>query len=477
MPFPYRDATPAAQRPLSHIVKDEGGFPPRSGLCIAPDWGDRNMKLKSGNPYWPTKSAARVLSPPLVRDLECDVVVVGGGITGAMIARSLVREGLSTVIVDKRQFASGSTSASTALLQYELDHSLRELSTLLGWKHAAESYSAAAAALEELGAIVSELKDDCGFESKSSLYLASTPNEAIEFAKESDARRSIGLDCDFWNAARVEKELSIRRPAALFTPFAAQVDPMRLTIALLEDAKRSGLRAYEYSTVVGFDLERRDVATTKPIRLTLHTGSTIDAHQVVFATGYESQELMPLPLVRLCNTYSFVSRPIPNLPAWVGESVLWESRRPYLYVRSVEGNRVIAGGEDDTFVNVDRRDSSLERKTRRLVERVAELLPNCSIEAESQWSGTFAETQDSLPFLGAHPLAPNALFALCYGGNGIVFAVVAAAVIRDACCGRNNDSAALFAFDRAHSHGPQLTEDPSWLNAKFAETTMTRHSL
>lgn len=95
------------------------------------------MDLKSGYPFWPLKNGLIQTYPPLEGDVTCDVVVLGGGITGALVAYHLVEAGLNTVVLDKRDIGWGSTSATTALLQYEIDTPLCELIEMVGEDHAA----------------------------------------------------------------------------------------------------------------------------------------------------------------------------------------------------------------------------------------------------------------------------------------------------------------------------------------------------
>ena len=64
------------------------------------------------------------------------------------------------------------------------------------------------------------------------------------------------------------------------------------------------------------------------------------------------------------------------------------------------------------------------------------------------WAGTFGETKDGLAYIGATPEFPNAYFALGYGGNGIVYSLIAAEIIRDAFLGQPNPQHELFSFDR-----------------------------
>ena len=65
---------------------------------------------------------------------------MGAGITGAFIAHSLAEEGFDIVVVDKRDVCAGSTSANTALLQYELDISLVDLTDRIGRPDAEQVY-------------------------------------------------------------------------------------------------------------------------------------------------------------------------------------------------------------------------------------------------------------------------------------------------------------------------------------------------
>lgn len=83
------------------------------------------MDLKSGYPYWVVKNGLLHAFPPLQQDLRCDVAVLGGGISGALIADELVAHGHEVVVIDRRDIGWGSTAASTALLQYEIDTSKR----------------------------------------------------------------------------------------------------------------------------------------------------------------------------------------------------------------------------------------------------------------------------------------------------------------------------------------------------------------
>ena len=90
------------------------------------------MDLYSGHPWWIAKNGLLHSYPALDEDVDCDVLVVGAGITGALIADALAAAGMSVAVIDRREAGWGSTAASTALLQYEIDTELQDLATQRG---------------------------------------------------------------------------------------------------------------------------------------------------------------------------------------------------------------------------------------------------------------------------------------------------------------------------------------------------------
>jgi glycine/D-amino acid oxidase-like deaminating enzyme len=399
------------------------------------------MDLRSGYPIWPVLDGLLATWPALASDEQCDVAVLGGGITGALIADRLTTAGISTIVVDEREIGWGATAGSTALLQYELDRSLGELSRIRGESEAVHCYQSCVAALDELDHIVRDLGVDVGYQKRRVLYLASRQSDVARLEQERHLRSQHDIPVEFWNKATLRRLTGIDRPGALTSSHAAQVDPYHLTVALLQRAEQLGARVFDRTRV-------KHTVRTRNGLLALHTdrGATITCHTLVRATGYETEKLLRQKAVTLHSTYAFASEPLSGLAADFPQ--LWEAARPYLYLRTTPDQRLIVGGEDDAFSNAERRDRALPKKVERLVRKAHKLLPDLSIEPAYYWAGTFAESADSMPFIGPHPKYPQTLFALCYGGNGITFATIAANLIRNRLLGRPNNEEALFRFGR-----------------------------
>ena len=119
--------------------------------------------LKTGQSLWQKGRAPPVGHDRYDSNFRPDAVVVGTGISGALMADALQQAGLSIVAVDRRQPMTGSSPASTALLMAELDTPLTKLVRKVGLKAAAQVWLRSAGAVQALGNRISDLGIDCDY--------------------------------------------------------------------------------------------------------------------------------------------------------------------------------------------------------------------------------------------------------------------------------------------------------------------------
>jgi len=401
------------------------------------------MDLDSGYPWWAVSNGLPRTFAPLRQDLRCDVAVLGGGISGALVADELAAHGHDVVVVDRRTIGWGSTRASTALLQYEIDTPMVELARRYGEADALLAYRACADAIPRLQAKARELRD-VGFARNASLYSASRQRDVRALRAEYELRRRHGFAVHWRDRDDVRAGYGFDAPAAILSELAARVDPYRMTYRLLARLQRRGAGVFDRTAITRID------ATTRGVTLRTSEGHGIRAGHVVLAAGYEAQALLKQRVARNSSSYALVTEPIGrDALAALADTLVWETARPYLYLRSTDDDRLIAGGLDDAIDIPARRDARVRKKALALRRKLQRLWPALPLSIDFAWAGTFAETEDGLPFFGPHPQhGKRVLFAMAYGGNGITYSMLGAGLLRASIERRPHPLAALFSFSR-----------------------------
>jgi glycine/D-amino acid oxidase-like deaminating enzyme len=371
------------------------------------------------------------------------VAVIGGGISGALVAHRFAREGIHVVLLEAREVARGSTAASTALIQYEIDTHLVDLIERLGASPAVRCYRLCLDAVRGIEALAVAGGDACAWRGTRSLYLASRRGDRRTLEREWLARRAAGIETELLTERDIRGRFSFSRPAALLSPIAGEVDAYRLTHKLLGEAIRFGLEVYDRTPVVRYASGKRSV------ELEAANGARIRARKVVFATGYETPKILDRSLVRLVSTFAAATEPLESTEGWgENECLIWETARPYFYARMTSERRAVFGGADVPFATAHKRGLVVTRRCERLETHFRRLFPAITADADWRWAGTFGETRDGLPYIGPARQFAQGYFALGYGGNGITFSWIAANLLLDLFLGRANPDAELFGLDR-----------------------------
>ncbi len=400
------------------------------------------MDLKSGSPYWMLKNAQSAFRPPLAANHQCDVLIVGAGITAALIARSLIEAGMTVGLVDKRQVGWGSTSASTALLQYEIDVELQALAKRFGIDDGVLAFRSCEDAVKGLTRLARSVRG-VDVRSMKSLYFSSHWYHDRRVRREGVLRAEHGFKLETIERDALNARFGLDAGVGLLSETAAEVDPVQLARGLLDRAQQNGVAIFERTTVT--ELE----PTPRGVNVRTEGGNTIRCKYVVIAAGYESQGFLDQNVARNRSSYALVTDPVPDQIGPLDRCLVWESARPYLYARSTADHRLIIGGEDDAIDIPIRRDASVSRKAKAICARFSGRFPGIPLHVAFSWAGTFAETADGLPFFGPHEQYGSRVhFAMAYGGNGITYSAIGAEIIRDQLCGSEHPCAALFSFDR-----------------------------
>ena len=387
-------------------------------------------------PYW-IDTAPLPQFPRLNRDLDCDVVVVGGGITGITAAYLLRQEGKRVVLLERDRCAVHETGHTTAHITHVIDKRLQKLVDDFGQDHARAVWDSLRAATDQIAMNVRRERISCEF-SWVPGYLhtpfAANPDEkdVDHLRKEAELANELGFEAAFRESVPV-----MGRPGVKFMN-QAKFHPRKYAAALLRAIPGDGFDVFEETTVEDVEDEPRRVRAN---------GHTIRCDYVVIATHVpimgKASALSATLLQTKLYPYSTYAMGAKLAPGTMPEAVFWDTGHPYYYLRvdrHHDHDYLIYGGEDHK--------TGQEQNTvdvfRRLEEALHRLAPNAV--ADHWWSGQVIETPDGLPYIGE--TTERQFVSTGYSGQGITFGTLGAMMAVDACLKRKNPWSELYAPDR-----------------------------
>jgi len=362
----------------------------------------------------------------LEKDLETEVAIVGGGITGLTTAVLLAEAGKRVALFESRQLAAGVSGLTTAHLTEALDaryHQLEADFGLLGARLARESTRAAIDKIAELS------REDSGFARVDGYLFADDEKQTSELDAELEAAQKAGA------AVERVRDLPIALAAhgALKFRDQAQLNPTDYLSALATRLSQSGARIYEGVAVVNVDSEGRP-------RLETSAGPTVRADAVVLATHAPFVDMKVQLQLAQYRSYVVAGR----IPRPLG-ALYWDLADPYHYVRSatVQGEHyLIVGGADHRTGTMPKGGPGAP------FQELQSYAARLGAEPQLCWSAQVAESSDGLPFIGRPDADVPLYVAQGFAGNGMTFGTLSAMIISDSLLGRANRYAELYRADR-----------------------------
>ncbi len=397
--------------------------------------------LRTGQSLWSARRRPPIEVRALTRDLRCDVIVIGAGISGALIAESLSEAGLKVAILDRRGPTMGSTAASTAMLQYELDTPLCQMAGRIGLERAERMWRRSRLAVDALRERTERLGINADTATRGSIYLDGNVLDSTGLAEEADARRRAGFEVELLKPAAVKDRYGISGRHAIVGFGNYSADPRRLAAGYLNVAIERGARLYAPADVSSIE------ATANGVTVTTASGHIVSADHLVVASGYEMLKGIPRMGNSIISSWSISTKPQPT-KIWPSAAMIWEASDPYLYIRTTPRGEVICGGEDEDISDADERDARIALKTATLTRKLGALLPMIDPTPVHAWAGSFGDSTVGTPTIGKIPSMENCYAAMGYGGNGITFSMMAAQMLRGMIVGSGDPDSDLVSFHR-----------------------------
>lgn len=346
--------------------------------------------LKSGKLLWLDTLPSPPEYPQLDEDIRCEVLVIGGGEAGALCSYYLTEKQVDVVLIDRRQIGLGSTSANTGLLQFANDKSLTACMNTFGEADGVRYYKLCEQAIHALEQVTSRLEMNPDFKRRDSLYFASTQEDVPALMKEYLLLKKHGFKVTYMKPEEISQTFSFSKAGAIYSQGDAEINPYKLANALVKESVRNGMRVYQETEIVNQRFDNNQIIfTTKNRR-------RIIAQKAIIAAGYETQKQFKRNTnTVLESSFAIATQPVQEFSGWHNRCLIWETARPYLYIRTSADNRIIAGGLDEPTMDPTKRDVMLLHKRDLLLAEVQKLFPQIpDLRAEYYWGAVFGGTHD-----------------------------------------------------------------------------------
>jgi glycine/D-amino acid oxidase-like deaminating enzyme len=385
--------------------------------------------------YWAERTASnRRRSHSAIRGQQsADVVVIGGGLTGAAAAYVLANGGLDVIVVEANRIAGGSTAASLGAILPEPDAWYRDVDALAGRRAARAMWHEARKGAADFAAAIARLKIRCDLTQAPYLINSSARDgaQAAALRKEMASRRDAGVGVPWVTPAAVRTEAGVESGGALGPGGAFTYDPVRAALGLVAAAESKGARVFEKSEV------RRISFTRKDATVFLRTAS-IRTRGIVVATGEPGSLFGQLRRhVRVSDAAVVVTEPFNaamRRAAARRRSVVADAHDSFgtstaarSWLRWVSEDRAMFGGAATRVIPPRQADKALVQKTAQLMYELSLRYPDMSgLPAHWSWRLPVVTTPDGLPWIGPHRNYPFHFFAMAFGWHGDSLAWAAA---------------------------------------------------
>ena len=397
-------------------------------------------QLVNGNSYFIRDQKTQKQFEYLNENIECDVLIIGGGVTGAILSYYFSTNHINTVVLEKNRIGHGSTSVTTALLQYELDDNAKPLEAILGKENVIKSYQLGSFALNQLQNIMNEYGNSCYYKIVDSLLYTNKSSQCDEIKNEYLFRKSQDFDVSWVDQSNNPYDFDLKA-CICSNQNAATLDPYLFTYQLLDIALKHHCRIYENSAAIKISYEEDKVIVET------NYGHIISCKKVIVATGYDIDLFTNKKLDTKYLTFNIVTKPLENINPLLYNVIARDNEDPYHYFRMTHDHRMIIGGEDIPYEAFNQNEKIIERCYQKLEQMACQIL-NQKIKIDYKYHGVFGTTKDTLGYLDQDPKHENLWYCLGYGANGILYAILGGYFLVQKYLGKSNELLELFKIKR-----------------------------
>jgi glycine/D-amino acid oxidase-like deaminating enzyme len=381
------------------------------------------------NSYW--EAATKTVNyPQLKDDVEADVAIVGGGISGLNTGYLLKKAGFSVAIVERGEIARGTTGHTTGKVTSQHGLIYASLTERLGDKIAKNYGEANQEAIKQIGTVIKKEKINCGWQVCDNFVYTRGPNQIKTYQNEAKLAQKLGLPATF----ETKSSLPFSIQAAVRFLDQAQFNAKQYCISLAARINSNGSYVFENTRAIG-------IRDGSPAKVNTKDG-TITAKNIIVATN------VPTPPLISRFAYCILEYPqtsyivAAKTKTYLDGMYISTDKNEYsiMPVKSDKDNYILIGGESHI------RDVKFNKKTRwlRLANYAEERFGATSIDY--RWSAWDYTAYDNIPLVGRmYPWSKYLYVISAFRKWGLTNSMVSAMILRDLITGEKNKWAEIYS--------------------------------
>lgn len=372
---------------------------------------------------WKSISQKGTTFPPLTQDLQIDVAIIGGGITGLLTAYQLTQAGKKVAIFEKDNLAENTTGFSTGNLYVAVQPLYQQIKDKFNLDVAKTVIKSRQAAIDFIERLTVEHQLQCHFHRRPWYVYTNDKSKIKVIEKEAVLFQEANI------AVYEEKQfpLPFKFKKAVRMDNQARINPMQFCLQMAEVLKNKDCSIFENTPISKFE--------EKDEHCYLTAGQyKVKAKDIVVAThtplGINSKQMLMGPY-RSYVVAAKLEGDYPNGNFWDLEkphhaiSTHSEGVSPDLNILAVAGRHHKTGQDKHALKNF----MALEKFIREgfKVKEIA-----------YRWSAQHYQAADSLPYIGL--ISPNKHIYMATGffADGLVYGALSGLIIADKILGREN---------------------------------------
>ncbi len=400
---------------------------------------DKNITSGENKSFW-TASVQPIVLEKLNQNIETEILIVGGGISGLTTAYCLLKAGRKIVLIEDGYIGSGETGRTTGHISSALGEHYFELIKIFGKEKATLIANSHTEAIQFIENTVKQVNIDCNFKKVDGYLFLSDSDKLETLEEEFKATKTVGLHTEMLEETPALE--SKEQKWCIKFPEQGQFHIMKYLKGLSDAIIRMGGKIYT-------ETKAEEISKTGAKA----NGFEIKAKQIVVATNTPINDWMAIHTKQCAyRTYVIATKITKGKLPY---SLWWDTGNknskwiasPYHYVRVEEFDSkydlLMSGGEDHKVGQADDENIPEEERYNKLIEWTQETFPSMQ-KVEYKWSGQVMESIDSIAFIGINPGDENIYIITGDSGNGITYGTLGGIIITDLITGKPNPYQELY---------------------------------